>query len=393
MEGEREAKDQYELARILRQEGLAPVFVIEAGSRRRKKTFNDYVPNFLQRISLEEKLNFTRNTAVMIGAGVGLVKAFEVMARQTKNQKFKKTILEMADLVKQGKTFAEALGHYQDVFPKFYQEMVKAGEKSGQLEESLKLVAMQLKKDYALRRKVRSAMVYPVIILIAMVGIGVLMMIYVVPTLVSTFKELNVELPASTKLIIFLSESILKSGIIILAAGAGISYAALKYFRSESGRETLAWLFTKMPVISGINQKFNSARTCRTLSSLISSGVDILEALSITKGVIQNRFYQNVLEDAKSKIQKGETISSAFLSDDGIYPPLVGEMIAIGEETGELSKMLLRLAAFYESEVAAATKDLSTIIEPVLMIFIGIVVGYFAVAMISPMYSLVGSFG
>jgi len=324
---------------------------------------------------------------------VGFVKAFEVMARQTKNQKFKKTILEMADFIKKGKTFAETLGNYQDVFPKFYQEMVKAGEKSGQLEESLKLVAMQLKKDYALRRKVRSAMVYPVIILIAMVGIGVLMMIYVVPTLVSTFKELNVELPASTKLIIFISESILKSGIIILAAAAGIFYAALKYFRSDSGRKALAWLFTKTPVISGINQKFNSARTCRTLSSLISSGVDILEALSITEGVIQNRFYQNVLEDAKGKIQEGKTISSAFLSYDGIYPPLVGEMIAIGEETGELSKMLLRLAAFYESEVAAATKDLSTIIEPVLMIFIGIVVGYFAIAMISPMYSLVGSFG
>src|SRR3989344_5742968 len=193
LEGEREAKDQYELARILRAEGLAPIFVIESGGRKRKKNLNEYLPPILQRISLEEKLNFTRNTAVMIGAGVGLVKAFEVMARQTKNQKFKKTILEMADSIKKGKTFAETLGNYQDVFPKFYQEMVKAGEKSGQLEESLKLVAMQLKKDYALRRKVRSAMVYPVIILIAMVGIGVLMMIYVVPTLVSTFKELNVE--------------------------------------------------------------------------------------------------------------------------------------------------------------------------------------------------------
>ena len=395
LEGEREAKDQYELARILRGDGILPIFVIESGlgSWRQKKSLNEYLPQIFQRISLEEKLNFTRNTAVMIGAGVGFVKAFEVMARQTKNQKFKKTILEMADSIKKGKTFAETLGNYQEVFPKFYQEMVKAGEKSGQLEESLKLVAMQLKKDYALRRKVRSAMVYPVIILIAMVGIGVLMMIYVVPTLVSTFKELNVELPASTKLIIFISESILKSGIIILAAAAGIFYAALKYFRSDSGRKALAWLFTKTPVISGINQKFNSARTCRTLSSLISSGVDILEALSITEGVIQNRFYQNVLEDAKGKIQEGKTISSAFLSYDGIYPPLVGEMIAIGEETGELSKMLLRLAAFYESEVAAATKDLSTIIEPVLMIFIGIVVGYFAIAMISPMYSLVGSFG
>ena len=393
IDGEREAKDQYELARILRQESLSPVFVIESGGKKRKKDLNEYLPLILQRISLEEKLNFTRNIAVMIGAGVGLVKALGVMARQTRNQKFKKTILEIADSIKKGKTFAETLGNYLDIFPKFYQEMVRAGEKSGKLEESLKLVAMQLKKDYALRRKVRSAMMYPAIILIAMVGIGILMMIYVVPTLVSTFDELNVELPFSTRLIILVSESILKSGVILLAAAAGIFYVALKYFRSERGRKTLAWLFIKTPVIAGINQKFNSARTCRTLSSLIASGVNILEALSTTKGVIQNQFYQEVLESARGKIQKGETISKAFLSYEGLYPPLVGEMIAIGEETGELSKMLLRLAAFYESEVAAATKDLSTIIEPVLMILIGIVVGYFAIAMISPMYSLVGSFG
>src|SRR3989338_8348901 len=154
VEGEREGKDKYDLAHALRAEGMTPLFVLEAGVSGRKKTLNNYIPDFLQRISLEEKLNFTRNIAVMIGAGVGLVKALEVMARQTRNQKFKKTILEIADSIKQGKTFAETLGNYRDVFPKFYQEMVRAGEKSGKLEESLKLVAMQLKKDYALRRKV-----------------------------------------------------------------------------------------------------------------------------------------------------------------------------------------------------------------------------------------------
>ena len=175
---------------------------------------------------------------------------------------------------------------------------------------------------------------------------------------------------------------------------AALGYLLLKWSKSIGGKKNIDWLFIRIPVVKGINQKYNSARACRTLSSLISSGVNILEALDITKGVLQNHFYQNVLDDAKNKIQKGDTISGAFLSDEAVklFPPLVGEMIAIGEETGELSGMLLQLSVFYEAEVAAATKDISTIIEPALMIVIGIVVGFFAISMISPMYNLAGSF-
>ncbi|KKT56301.1 MAG: Type II secretion system F domain protein [Candidatus Giovannonibacteria bacterium GW2011_GWC2_44_9] len=392
VEGKREGKDKYNLAHALRAEGMTPLFILEVGGADRKKTLNDYIPKFLKRISLEEKLNFTRNTAVMIGAGVSLAKALEVMARQTTNEKFKIIILAIEEAIKKGNNFSDALGEHPEVFQKFYQEMARAGEKSGKLEESLKLVALQLKKDYTIRRKVRGAMVYPAIVIIAMIGIGILMMIYVVPTLVSTFKELNVELPLSTKFIIFISASILQSGLIFLFVVVLLGYFGYRWGRSQSGKEKIDWIFTNLPVIKGINQKFNAARTCRTLSSLISSGVNILEAISITKGVLQNHFYQNILEDARLKIQRGDTISRAFLGSENLYPPLVGEMVAIGEETGELSGMLLRLASFYENEVNQATKDLSTIIEPLLMIVIGIVVGFFAVSMISPMYNLVGAF-
>ena len=268
--------------------------------------------------------------------------------------------------------------------------MVKAGEKSGNLENSLKLVALQLHKDYSLRRKIKSAMMYPLIIFIAMIGIGILMLIYVVPTLVSTFSELGVELPASTRAVIYVSNSLLTSGLIMLGAViilGGLLFRFLKTIRVKNGMDII---FVKLPIIGGINKKFNAARTCRTLSSLITSGVDILEAISITQGVLQNHLYKTVLNNAKERIQRGEAIARSFLDAESLYPPLVGEMIAVGEETGELSQMLLRLAIFYENEVAAATKDLSTIIEPVLMIFMGAVVGFFAVSMISPMYSLVG---
>src|SRR3989344_6011189 len=180
-------------------------------------------------------------------------------------------------------------------------------------------------------------MIYPAIIVIAMIGIGILMLIYVVPTLVSTFEELKVELPLSTRIVVFLSKSLLKSGIFI-GIGAGIlRYFLLRFLKSAIGKNFLDWCFINAPVIKGINQKFNAARTCRTLSSLLSSGVDVLEALTITKGVLQNHYFKDVLDDARDRIQKGETMSRAFLSGTDLFPPLVGEMMAVGEETGELS--------------------------------------------------------
>src|SRR3989344_2802289 len=237
--------------------------------------------------------------------------------------------------------------------------MVRAGEKSGKLEGALRLVAMQLKKDYTLRRKIRSAMIYPVIIIIAMIGIGILMLIYVVPTLVATFGELHVELPWSTKLIIFVSRSLVDYWYIILAGALVLGYGLFTAARTEAGEKAGNWIFIHAPILKGINQKFNAARTGRTLSSLLSSGVDVLEALAITKGVLQNGYYQAVIENARGRIQKGETISKAFVAAENLYPPLVGEMMSVGEETGELSNMLLRLSIFYENEVAVATKDLS----------------------------------
>src|SRR3989338_943259 len=397
IEGDRDANDQYELAKALRSEGLQPVFITEQKDTKKgifsaNVKLDNYIPSFLKRVSLEEKMNFARNVAVMIGAGLSLSKALEVMTRQTQNEKFKGIIFSMVDTIKRGKTFAEALGEYPNIFPKYFQEMVRAGEKSGKLEESLKLVAMQLKKDYSLRRKIRSAMIYPIIIIIAMIGIGILMLIYVVPTLVQTFGELNTELPASTKFVVFISQALVDYWYFILFGAIALGYGMVRALKTELGHKLFNWIFIHAPVLKGINQKFNAARTCRTLASLLSSGVDVLEALSITKGVLQNGYYQAVLESARGRIQKGETISKAFIAAENLSPPLVGEMMAVGEETGELSNMLHRLSIFYENEVSVATKDLSTIIEPLLMIIIGVVVGFFAISMISPMYNLVGAF-
>ena len=232
---------------------------------------------------------------------------------------------------------------------------------------------------------------YPSIIVIAMILIGILMLIYVVPTLVSTFQELGVELPTSTKIIIAISNFLTSYTIaffaIVLVAVAG----AFFFFRSLNGKKLVGNVLLRLPIFSELTKKINSARTARTMASLVSAGVDVLESLNITREVIQNENFKKVLEEARNSIQKGEPISESFKRASNLYPILVGEMMAVGEETGKFSEMLMRVAVFYEDEVTETTKDMSTIIEPILMVIIGAVVGFFALSMIKPMYSMVNA--
>ncbi|MEK7130832.1 MAG: type II secretion system F family protein, partial [Patescibacteria group bacterium] len=281
-----------------------------------------------------------------------------------------------------------AMKKFPKIFSKLFIAMVKTGEESGKLSESLQLAGLQIEKDYTLMKKVKGAMMYPSIILVAMVLIGIFMFIYVVPTLVSTFKELNMNLPFSTKIIIFISDSITKHTLLFVFSFLTVIVLAVWFLRTEKGKILIGNIFLKVPLISPIVKKINSARTSRTLASLISSGVNVVDALSITRDVLQNKKYKEVLTTAISDVQKGVPVSSSFKSATKLYPVLLGEMIAVGEETGKISEMLERLAIFYEEEVAEATKSMSTVIEPILMIFIGGAVGFFALSMIKPMYSM-----
>lgn len=386
LKGSREARDKYELAKSLREEGYV---LISAEEKRPALTFR--LPSFLRRVSTAEKMLFARNLSVMISAGMPLARSLEVLSRETKNSKFSETLLSLAAAIKKGLNFSEALKNFPSIFPALFQAMVAAGEKTGKLEDSLKLISHQLKREYDLKRKVRGALIYPAVILVAMFGIGVLMLVYVVPTLVQTFQELNIELPSSTRLIIAVSNFFLNNFILGAFLLSILILAVYFALRSERGRGFIDFILLKIPVIKGLVKKTNSARTCRTLGSLVGSGVEILGALEITAEVLQNHYYRAVVLSAQKEIEKGEPISKIFIANSSLYPSLVGEMMAIGEETGKLSEMLFRLAAFYENEVSQETKDLSTIIEPALMIIIGIVVGLFAFSMIQPLYNVVGS--
>lgn len=387
--GTKDVKDRFELAEELRKQGYTLTSYKEEKSGGSSSFFAKL--QMISTVSISEKMIFARNMGVMVGAGVSMTKALEVLSRQTKNKKFSNALLSLAAEIRKGRPLSEAMAGYPKIFSSLFCSMVRAGEASGKLEESLKLVAQQLERDHDLKRKVKGAMMYPAIIIIAMILIGVLMMIYVVPTLTSTFTELGVELPTSTKFIIgtsnFFANQSLLAVILTFTAIAALIYLV----RSSPGKKIVSTVSLYIPVISGLVKKMNSARTVRTFGSLIGSGVEVLEALEITEQVIQNDHFKEVIKGARGNIQKGRPISETFIANEKLYPILVGEMMAVGEETGKLSEMLERLAEFYESEVSAQTKDLSTIIEPILMVLIGAVVGFFAISMITPLYSSLGN--
>jgi len=338
-----------------------------------------------------DKILFAKNLGAMLKAGLSVSRAIFVIQKQTKSPKFKSILNDISENIKKGNSLNATLAKHPKVFSNIFVAMVKAGEESGSLTESLKVIAEQMEQNYAMKRKIKGALMYPGIILAAMVIIGALMLVFVVPTLTSTFKELDVDLPLSTQMIIFISDFMKDNTILFLFLILTIGGSFYAYIKTPRGKRNLDFVFLHMPIISGLVKEINAARTARTLSSLLSSGVEVVSSLSITREVLQNSYYKDFLKDAEEKVQKGIQLSEIFIQNEKIYPIFVGEMISVGEETGKLSDMLLQIAVFYEEDIDQKTKNMSTIIEPFLMIFIGAVVGFFALSMIAPTYSLVDS--
>ena len=385
MEGVAEAKDKFELAKTMKAEGK---LLLSAAELSGQGWNMDRINAMISRVDLREKIVFARNLATMIQAGISLSRALGIILKQTQNPKFKIVLRSISDEIDKGQTLSGGMEKHPNIFPAVFVSMVRAGEESGGLVEALSVVGGQMEKTYTLKKKVRGAMMYPAIVLLVMVAVGVLMMIYVVPGLAASFKEVEVELPFLTKIVIgiseFLQNQLLLTIGIVVAAGAVVVW----YKRTAFGGRSIDFTVVRLPIFGKIIREFNSALVTRTLSSLISAGVDIVRAIDITKDVVSNIFYKETLEQAKVDVQKGTPLSKAFTAHPEIYPIMVGDMMEVGEETGQLSAMLLKLATFYEEEVEQATSDMSKLVEPLLMAVIAVFVGIFAMAMITPMYSL-----
>lgn len=384
-----EADDRYAVYEIARTNGHIVSSIKEAGKMSVGGIFDfKKLEAMLNRVKQDEIVMVSRNLSAMLNAGLSLTRALSVTERQTTNPKLKNTVAGLREDISKGSQFNEALAKFPKVFSRLFISMVKAGEEGGSLSEALQTIAIQMERSSNLKKKIRGAMIYPAIVISVMIILGILMMIYVVPTLSATFKELEAELPTSTTIIIGLSDFLSQHTILAIGAIIGFIVGVVALLRTRFGRRGFEWFIIHIPVIGPMVKETNAARTARTLSSLLRSGVDVVGALGITEDVVQNSYYKEVVKEAAVKVEKGKPLSEAFTAHDDLYPVLLGEMVAVGEETGQISEMLIEVATFYETEVERKTKDLSTIIEPVLMVVIGAGVGFFALAMISPIYSI-----
>lgn len=389
--GSAEAADRFELYSIVRREGGRIVSLTEEGVTSWLSL--SAINALLSSVKEYDKIVLARNLGAMLAAGLPLSRALAVMERQIKNVKLKGIVTDIAGEVRRGASLHDALAKFPKSFSNLFVAMVRAGEEGGSLPDALTVVSEQMERMYQLKKKIRGALIYPAIIVIAIFGIGTMMMIYVVPTLAQTFEEMGAQLPLPTRVIILISDFLVEHTLLMFAGVIGLFALLISLARTAPGKRMFDLIFLRMPLIGTMVKEVNAARTSRTLSSLLQSGVDVLSALEIARQVVQNSYFREVIKDAGARVGKGEPLSSAFSRRGDLYPAFVPEMMAVGEETGALSEMLKRLAHFYEEEVDRKTKDMSTIIEPFLMLVIGGAVGFFAVSMIMPIYSLTQNIG
>ena len=384
-----EAKDRFEVYNIVRKEGGQVLSVAEV--KKHSISFQGDLFALFRRIKEVDKILLTRNLGAMLTAGLSISRALSVIERQTSNPKLKAVVLGVSKEIEGGGSLSSGMLKYPNVFPNLVTSMVAAGEEAGTLAESLKTIANQLEQAHDLKKKIKGAMIYPSVIVSVLLGVGVLMMVFIVPTLTAVFRDMGVALPMSTRIVMgisdFLAQNFLLSLLIMLGTVAGF----VAGLRTHAGKRLFETLILRIPLIGTLVKETNSARTGRTLASLLSSGVSMLAAIDITRDVIQNSYYKEVLNAAHARVQKGQPLAQVFIEQERLYPPLVGELIAVGEETGALPSMLQEVATYYENEVGQKTKNMSTIIEPFLMLIVGGAVGFFAVSMISPIYSITSS--
>jgi len=387
--GRTEVVSEHELAQQLRQEGFFLTSVVPE-SVRKEAGIGKRLSRFFSSVSIVEKMVLARHLSAMIKAGLPLDRGLRVLAAQSKSPRFRQVLAEVEQKIRGGRPFSDSLAEYPDVFPELFISMVRVGEATGKLDEVLENLSVQMGKDHELRSRVRGAMIYPAVIVSLMVAIGILMMIMVVPKLSSAFQEMNLSLPVTTKIVIGISQFL--SNNLILGLGLVVSIIILIRIASktESGKRFLDILFLNLPVISDLSRKVNSAIFARNLSLTIDAGVPINQALKIVANTMSNSLFSQSLLVIADGMQKGEQMSDLLRNFSNIYPVMVVQMVEVGETTGSLSDTLRNLAKFYEEEVSNITKNLSSIIEPALMIIVGIAVGFFAISIIQPIYSLVG---
>ena len=384
--GTMEAREQRMVVDRLRHQRF---IVLEIGEIKKSalKDLLDSVNFLKRRVKQKDLVLFSRQLSTLIGAGVPIVQGLTILVDQIENPAFKKVITSVREDIESGTSITEALSRHPTVFSELYVNMVKSGELGGILDVILERLSAYQESAAALRGKIRSAMIYPAVIALVAGGVTTFLMIVVVPTFVNIFEEVGAQLPLPTQILLTVS-NFLKSYIIFLIIALIAFVVGLRqYYRTEAGSMYIDRLLLRLPLFGALLRKVAVAKFTRTFGTLVKSGVPILQALETVAKTSGNRVIEKAVLAAKEAIREGERISEP-LKASGAFPPMVTQMISVGEETGNLDAMLSKIAEFYEQEVDAAISGLTSLIEPVIVVFMGVVIGAIAVAMYMPMFQL-----
>ncbi len=388
-QGVLEASTKEEAQKILREKRLTVReirYIGEKGSV--LAPFIQMYKNYFQRVKIKEKVFFTRQIATIVNAGIPLLKALYIQQQQTKNKRFKAIIEELITDLEGGSSFSDGLAKHKDVFDNFFLSLVRAGEVSGSVDESLKRLANQMEKNYKLLSKIKSALVLPAFILVAMIGVVVLMLVYVIPQLSALFAEEGVALPLPTRILVFMSGFLLQYWFfVLLFVFSSISLLGY-YISTPDGRSLYDRIIVKVPIFGPLLQKIYVDRFARNLGIMLEDGVPITTALTVVSETMGNVHYTKSVLDLIPQIEHGRSLTKATSGDDK-FPFVTVQMINIGEESGELDTMLQKVAEFLEEEIDTTVKNLSTLLEPIVIVIMGFGVVFIAVAILGPIYGLV----
>ncbi len=377
--GELVAKSREEVLELLRQRNISATSV----QAKAKKGFGE----FGAKVKEKELVVFTRQFATMIDAGLPLVQCLEILANQAESKFFARTLSEIRAEVEGGSTYADALRKHPKAFDDLYTNMVAAGEAGGILDTILNRLSKYIEKAMKLKKQIKSAMVYPSVIVGVAVIVITILMVWVIPIFAQMFSDFGQALPGPTLLVLGVSHFMKRNIIYMGIAAAAAVFAFRKYYRTEGGRRNIDRLLLKIPVMGDLIRKASVARFTRTLGTLISSGVPILEGLVIVAKTSGNKIIEEALNSVRSSISEGKTIAEP-LAQAKVFPPMVVQMIAVGEQTGALDAMLGKIADFYDDEVDAAVTALTSLLEPMLMVFLGVVIGFIVIAMYLPIFQM-----
>jgi len=345
----------------------------------------------LQRVGFSDIVNFTRQLSTMITAGLSLPQALSILREQTTNPEFAKVLLDIEHQIVGGGNLADALSKYPNHFSSIYISLVRAGESSGLMDKVLTRLAETMESQREFRSKVQGAMIYPVIIVIGMIVVSGVMMVVVVPKLTELYKDFGIELPLTTRILVATSNFMIHFWWLLILVGAGGFTAFQKWKQTKTGERIIDTYMLKIPVFGNLQTKIILVEFTRTLSMLLSAGIHILDALKTLKNSLGNVLFREAIDDIGKKVEKGFTLGDTFKSHKE-FPPIVSQMMKVGEETGKMDDTLLKLSVYFQSETENLVKGLTTAIEPMIMVFLGIGVGFIVISVITPIYNLTAQF-